>query len=202
MILLSILIPTIPERKVQFSAFHFKIINQIHAEGARDKVEFCVFNSPKGAHSVGEKRDALYRMATGTYSVQLDDDDDVPDDFIKEVLKAIEQDADCIGYYERCVMDGTYKRSKISIDCKCWQEFNEPINGNHYERTPFFKTPIKTELCQKVGVKDMRFAEDHDFAIRIYPYLKTETFIAKEMYYYSANTLTPQQHKERYGITN
>ena len=203
MILLSILIPTIPEREKQFKAITAKLINQAFLCGSKDEVEFVFNSKPKGTISIGLKRDEMYKKAKGLFAVQIDDDDDVPDYFVETILRTIKNNSsvDCIGYYERCLINGVKKRSKISVLSKEWRENKIPINGVDYLRTPFFKTPIKTELCQKTGVLDMRFGEDHDFAKRIFPLLKSESFINKVMYFYTANSLTQQQHKERYGIT-
>jgi glycosyltransferase involved in cell wall biosynthesis len=190
MILLSILIPTIPERKEQFEA-----LKDFLDEQKTKKVEVLFSDFGKKEMSIGSKRNMLYNAAKGLYSVQIDDDDSVPEYFIKEILKAIETRPDCVGYKEHCTINNEVQDSIITISNKEWKT----INKTHF-RTPFFKTPILTELCQKVGVKDMRFSEDHDFAKRIFPLLKTEVFIPKIMYYYTANSLTKQQHKDRYGI--
>ncbi len=48
-----------------------------------------------------------------------------------------------------------------------------------------------------VGVKDMRFGEDHDFANRILPFLKTEHYIDREMYIYQYKS---EPHNIKYGI--
>lgn len=199
MIKLSILIPTIPERSWQFGILLNSIERQIK-ELNTNEVEVIYNDAPKGEISIGLKRDNLYKLAEGVYSVQIDDDDLVSVEYIKTVLAAISDGKDCIGYIENCVINGEHKKSLLSLSCKEWKEFKTPIECFTYHRTPFFKTPIKTELCVQTGVKDLRFGEDHDFAKRIYPLLKTETFINKEMYFYSANSLTENEHKERYGI--
>jgi len=199
MIKLSILIPTIPERSWQFEMLLKSIENQIKELGTNE-VEIIYNDAPKGEISIGLKRDWLYKMAKGVYSVQIDDDDLVSVDYVKTVLEAIKEGKDCIGYIENCVINGEHKKSLLSFSCPIWKEFNPPVEGFTYHRSPFFKTPIKTELCIETGVKDLRFGEDHDFSKRINSLLKTETFINKEMYFYSANSLTTQQHNERYGI--
>lgn len=193
---LSILIPTLPEREAKLKTLLAFLKPQLN-----HFVEIIIDDTAKEAMSIGNKRNELYKKAIGTYSVQIDDDDLVPDNYIHEVLKALDNKPDCVGYLEDCMMDGIKKLSIISIACQEWSNGNRQTDGFDYLRTPFFKTPIKTELCEQVGVADMRFGEDHDFAKRIYPLLKKEEFINKIMYYYSANSLTPEQHQERYGIT-
>lgn len=190
MVLLSILIPTLPERSEQLNKLLAIIEPQLTNE-----VEVILDSRAKLDVSIGLKREALYHRARGIYSVQIDDDDTIPEFYVKEILEAIKQNPDCIGYKEHCTINGEFNDSIISISNKRWYS----INKTHF-RTPHFKTPILTNICRKVGVKDMRFGEDHDFAVRIFPLLIKEVFIPLQMYYYTANSLTPQQKKERYGL--
>lgn len=188
MIQLSILIPTIPEREKQLKNLLEIIKGQYTPE-----IEFVIDDRPKGSVSIGAKREALYHKARGIYSVQVDDDDTIPEYFVEECLSNL--GADCIGYKEHCTMDGEVQDSVISITNKRWYS----INKTHF-RTPHFKTPILTNICRKVGVADKSWGEDHDFAKRVFPLLQTEKFIPRIMYYYTGTSLTSQQKKERYGL--
>lgn len=201
--ILSICIPSVIGRESQFSDLCDEINIQVERIGAHDSVELITDVDNKQV-SIGAKRNRMYQRCTGTYAVQIDDDDWIDSDYIKKVLKACKTGADCIGYLEHCVMDGVEKYSSFSLKYRQWHEFkgNPDANGITYYRTPFTKTPIKTGICKRVGVKDKRFAEDHDFAKRVYRHLKTEEFINEVMYYYTANTLTRREHNERYGIGN
>jgi hypothetical protein len=196
MMLLTICFPTIVGREKQFEYIFNKIGNQVRDLGLIEEVNAVHFKDNKEI-SIGMKRDSMYKQATGLFSVQIDDDDDVADDFVKSIYDAIKEnpDVDCIGYMERCIMDGVTKYSKISNEFNDWA-----TTSTGYERTPFFKVPIKTSICQQVGVSDIRFGEDHDFAQRAKPFIKTQTFIDKALYYYTGNSLTAEQHKERYGL--
>jgi len=194
--ILSILIPTTTDRQADFERLESELQKQI---GNKQVEVFSLCDNKEV--SVGAKRNELYKMAQGKYSVMIDSDDWVPPYYIKEVLKAAKQDKDCIGYIEACLINGEEKKSLISLKCEKWCEFSPAKEGFHYHRTPFFKVPIKTEICKYVGVKDMRFAEDHDFAKRVHMMLKDEAFINKEMYYYHANSMTREEHNKRYGIT-
>ena len=193
---LCICIPTVVGREPQFEYLFNKIGNQVRDLNLTDEIDCVVFKDNKEI-SIGMKRDRMYKMSKAYFTVQIDDDDDVADDYIKTVYDTIvaNPDVDCIGYMERCVMDGVTKYSKISLECNEWRTLPDG-----YERTPFFKVPIRTAVCQRVGVADMRFGEDHDFANRIKEHLKSEVFIDKALYYYTGNSLTAEQHKERYGL--
>ncbi len=194
---LSIGIPTVLGRETQCNALVYLIQLQIDESGLKKEVELFIDKDNKDV-SIGAKRDRMYKRSKGLFSVQIDDDDMVPTDYVKTIFEATKNKVDCIGYKERCIFDGMHRKvSDISFKYAEWKQFHIPINGIHHQRTPFFKTPILTYLCQMVGVKDMRFGEDHDFANRILPFLKTEHYIDREMYIYQYKS---EPHNQKYGI--
>jgi hypothetical protein len=198
--ILSVCIPTIVGRESQAQALITEIEDQVSACGARDRVEIIIDKDNKEV-SIGAKRQRMYVKCNGEYAVQIDDDDNIAPYYIEKVLEALKSKPDCVGYYERCTMDGVIKYAIHSRVYSKWITLSKPDNvGASYYRAPFFKDPIKTSICVGVGVKDMRFGEDQDFAIRVWPKLKTETFIPEVMYYYTGVGLTQKQMKERYGI--
>lgn len=194
--ILSICIPTVYGREDSFNKLITEINKQISELKAEEKVELIVEKDNKEI-SIGKKRNNMYLKCNGEYSVQIDDDDMIASDYINEVLKATDLDKDCITYIEHCNIDGQYSRSLFSVNFPKWMDLVIPVNNCVRVRTPFFKTPIKTDLCKLIKVKDMRYAEDIDFSERIYPFLKTETFINKEMYFYQYKKT---DHNTRYGI--
>lgn len=191
---LTIAIPTVKGRERQFAKLYSFLDKQRTSE-----VEI-IYELDNKELSIGTKRDILYNRAQGVYTVQVDDDDTVCEDYVPTILNNIKDFPDCVGYYEHCTIDGQHKRSEISLRLNSWETFSPARSGVDYFRTPYFKVPILTTICKEVGVKDMRFGEDHDFAQRIFNKLRNCKFIDKYMYYYSANSLTPQEHNERYGI--
>lgn len=196
---LSICIPTVIGREEKFDHLYTYIKAQIVKNNLEKDIEIISEKDNKEM-SIGKKRDILYNRAKGVFSVQVDDDDWLDSNYIAEVYTRLNAN-DCVGYIEHCTINGEESLSKISIECKEWKELQPHQNSKFkYFRTPFFKTPIRTELCKRVGVNDMRYSEDHDFSKRIFPFLMTESFINKPMYFYSANSLTREQHNLRYGI--
>lgn len=213
MILLSIHIPTTDDRSASYALLEEEIRNQcvaigeepieswpqfgLNPGGWRSKhIEFLYCRDNKGI-SIGKKRDILYKASTGLYSVQWDSDDWMALTTVKHLLNAcrLRCPHDCITYQELVVINRIEKRSNFSLKYEDWAE-NE--DGFDYVRTPFFKTPILTKLCQEVGVNDMRYAEDHDFARRIKPFLNSEVHINEQLYWYQH---TSSEFKQRYGIT-
>jgi hypothetical protein len=193
MIKLSILIPTIESRAQQFNRLIAFIENNIDKHNVRDGVEIISLCDNK-ERTIGEKREHLYQLAQGLYAWQLDDDDAIDPEAVPLILAAMETDPDCITFQEACNIDGNLKSSNFSLKYSDW---GENIDGFDYVRTPFFKTPIKTALCQQAQIPHIRFGEDIAFARNIYPLLKTEVHIPLPLYYYNHDS-TP--FNERYGI--
>jgi glycosyltransferase involved in cell wall biosynthesis len=191
--ILSMQIPTIVGREERFQKLqeHLLLQCQDHPD-----VE-VIFLKDNKEISIGAKRQKLYEMSKGKWSVQIDDDDSVADDYVEQILAALEQDPDCVGYIEDITMDGKHQQSSIS---NTWPMWKANYQGWNYVRTPYFKVPIKTELCLAAGVKDMRFGEDHDFARRIHPMLNHEIYLDIPMYYYNRVSNKNETHNERYGI--
>jgi hypothetical protein len=202
---LSILIPTVVGREANFDILKNKIKAQAAAANLILGLDVEILSAKDDKQiSIGKKRQFLYQKAKGAFSVQLDDDDDIVDDYVKTVhaaaKHAVKIGADCIGYQELCStsQNKIQKISNFSLKYPAWKEFQyAEESGFHHYRTPFCKTPILTKLCVQAGVADMRFGEDHDFAKRIYPLLNKEVYINKVMYLYN---YTPEDHNKKYGI--
>lgn len=192
---LTICIPTIHSRKAAFDLLRLHIQNQINEFGYQKEVQI-ISECDNKEISIGAKRNKLINSAQGKYIVMIDDDDWVPYHFVHSIMKAIETEPDCVGYLELCNYFGT-KMNETSCFSKRFSSWADNIEGYNHVRTPFFKTPIKTEIAKQVGCKDMRFGEDHDFAICVYPLLKTEVFINDYLYEYRYKA---EPHAQKYGI--
>jgi len=190
---LSILLPTVGGRERAFNELLTFIEKQ--AEPYPDIEILSAFDNKE--ISIGAKRQLLYEAATGVYSWQIDDDDWLSDDASEKVMQAAKLKADCITFQEQCLFNGKQNgKSNFSIKYKVWAE-NE--DGFDHVRTPFFKTPIKTDICLKVGVKDMRYAEDHQFAVDVLKHLKSEAHINRVVYIYRYVKVDSQT---KYGISD
>lgn len=147
--------------------------------------------------TIGEKRELMYKEANGIFSFQIDDDDDIADDAIELILKAIKEnpDVDCVTFRERCIMNGNYKSSNHSLKYEKWQD---NFDGFDYVRCPFYKDVIRTDIAKLVPFPFIRYNEDEQWSMAIRPHLKTEHHIDKELYYYIYEP--KETHEERYGF--
>lgn len=209
--LLSILIPSVEGRMNQRIGLINTIIEQVGGvvDCKGDTIDTCTIGKywsedieiiiaiDNKQISIGEKRQLLHEQSTGKYIWSIDDDDSIAPDAISLILSTIREnpDVDCITFQERVEIDGVVKRSNHSL---AYEQWGENIGGMDYVRTPFFKSVIKREIALQVPVAEKRYAEDIDWAERIYPLLKTEVHIPQQLYLYQ-HISSP--FTERYGIT-
>lgn len=198
MIGLSILIPTIEGRENSFNELHRKI--RMDADfvfcilGVRIEILYLKDNKQM---TIGEKRNRLYKMATGLFSIQIDDDDDLADGALWSIIVNAHLHSHCITFREKCLINGQLYSSNHSIKYDDWGENKD---GYDYVRTPFFKSAIRTVIAQSIPIPHIRYGEDHEWSKLLKPHLKNEVHIDKELYIYQHNS-KPEDFNSRYGIT-
>jgi hypothetical protein len=198
--LLTIAIPTTPERLKCFGDLRHELNRQRVKHGLLDNTEI-IFDDAGKEMTVGEKRELLYQKASGLFCVQWDDDDSISEDGLFKIVTAIQlaPSADCITYQEYVDIDGVEYKSRHSLQYDDWEGDGHVIfpDGYHYHRTPFFKSAIKTEIANIVPVPHIRFGEDHQWAQSLKPLLKSEVHIPEQIYRYIHRSSNPT---ERYGL--
>lgn len=161
-----------------------------------EEIEIIIVKDEK-QNSIGAKREMLYKLAKGLYSLQIDDDDLIAEDAIPLILQAIKEnpDVDCITFRENCMMNGEYKSCNHSLKYEKWQD---NFDGFDYVRCPFYKDVIRTNIAKSVPFPHIRYNEDEQWSMALRPHLKTEHHIDKELYYYIYEP--KESHEERYGF--
>ena len=194
--LLTIMVPTTKDRYAQFRMLGRSIFNQIFDNSLWDKVEF-IWEEDNKEISVGAKRQLLLERARGEFVVGIDSDDAIAETYVKDIINAIESNrvTDHVGFFERCIMEGSESKSIFSIK---YQKWAENVDGYDHIRCANPKSVIRRTKALQVGFPDLRFGEDRIFSENVTPLLTSEVFIEKELYIYKP---TPSPHNERYGIT-
>ena len=111
---LSILTPTIPSREKQLHTLQTRIEEQSSALKSSGQVEHLILSDNR-TRSIGEKRQALVDIAIGEYIAFCDDDDNVSDDYVSEILKAIETKADVITFNQKAIYNGLQSEVHFGI---------------------------------------------------------------------------------------
>jgi glycosyltransferase involved in cell wall biosynthesis len=175
--------PTIDGRKEQFSRLYEKLGKQIAENSLSSEVEILYFLDNK-EHSLGFKRNKLIEMAKGRFVAFVDDDDDVSEDYVSLICRAIEEnpDIDCIGIKGIITFAG--KNPRVFIHSLKYRKYFS--KGGIYFRPPYHLNPIKREIACKYQFEDISYSEDIDWALRICRdrALQKEYFINKAIYFY------------------
>jgi glycosyltransferase involved in cell wall biosynthesis len=104
MILLSILIPSIPERLPILHALINRYQDYIEKYNLTEWVEIVSIIDNK-KRSIGQKRSDLIALAQGKYFVITDDDDELLGSYFRFIHEAIDQDKDVITYKQWAVIN-------------------------------------------------------------------------------------------------
>jgi hypothetical protein len=137
-----------------------------------------------GRIAIGTKRNILVSRATGEYCAFVDDDDLVAENYVDNVLQAIENKPDCVGIEGEMTTDGHHPRKFIhSLRYKSWFE-----KDNVYYRNPNHLNPIRRELMLKVPFPELNHGEDSAFSLSMLPLLQTEEYVKGTMYFYDFRT--------------
>ena|ERR1700690_2077492 len=185
-IVLSILIATLDERAGLLCRLLDNITKQIEENNAKDKVEI-ICELDNRVFTTGYKRNILLNRATGKYLVFIDDDDSVPNYYIKELLIAAESDCDCFAINGVMTTNGQdSKRWFISIHNQ-YITVQDGYGSEYFMRYPNHICPIRSSIAKQFKFPDVTQGEDFAWATAIHNtgILKNEYVISLPMYTYN-----------------
>lgn len=173
---LSILILTLPSRIKRL----LKLLPGLLTQAKGKQVEILYFGDNK-KRWVGKKRHDMLMLAKGEYVSFIDDDDSVADDYVDEILKALESNPDCVLFD---VMTTIHKEPpKVAKFVKyCAANLDK---GDHFERLPNHLMVMKRTIALEIGYAHVSRGEDTDFSLRVHVHLKKQVRIDKVLYYYN-----------------
>lgn len=171
---LSILICHLADREVQI-----KKLLTVLGDQARPDIEILV-ETDDGTMSIGEKRNILLSKAKGDYVCFIDDDDEVPEYYVEEILKAIESKPDCVGF-NGAIVSAEGKRDLVSYRKGITQVDRE---GEWFRAGIGHLSPVKREIAVSIKFPEKNSAEDYEYAKELQEKLTSEAVIDKFMYFY------------------
>jgi glycosyltransferase involved in cell wall biosynthesis len=191
---LSILIPTTTKRCGRFFTSMVENINDQIIKNDRNDIEVLglLDNYKK---TIGEKRNILLNMASGQFVVFLDDDDRITDDFLFEVLYAIDNNnnADCIVYDMMCIINGTREiLSKFGIEFEYTKGIKfdiikqSPITPELWYGKPSHNMVWASRIAKSCIFPNCNTGEDFAWVKQAWPRIKKQVRIDKTLYYYDA----------------
>lgn len=179
--LLSILIPSTPNRENMLASLISSLDSQIDRLWLWDEVEILI-ELDNFEKTIGEKRNALLDRVEGKYLCFIDSDDRVSENYLKQLMFGIMSDVDCCSLNGIITTDMDNPKTFIhSIKHNNWYESNDI-----YYRPPNHLNCIKSEIAKKFKFPLINSGEDRDWSMQINEsgLLKTEYEIKETIYYY------------------
>ena len=176
---ISILIPTIPERWQKFETLTKEIKRQIKETfNVHPTLGTCEINSlstPKftdGGLSIGEKRQKLIEAARGKYLCFLDDDESVSPNYVETLLRLVyADDPDVVTFRSIAKMDNFWTVVDMSLQYKRNQQATP---NDIVRRPPWHICPVRSEFAKQEVFNKSNYGEDWDWFKRVLKKCKKE----------------------------
>jgi len=190
--ILSILIPSIPERRHKLLPLLNELYRQCLAlqttHPSLGSVEILVDDSVKfldGGLSIGQKRELLKQRACGTYLCFLDDDDNVTPNYIEQLVRLCNEGQDIVTFRTLIKNDHYW----ALIDMQLTNLVNGEVNPHGtIDRTPWHICPVKSSIAKNESFTSINHNEDWDWMQRVLLNVHTES--------HSDMILTQYNHSE------
>ena len=179
MIILSILIPTIPEREETFR----KLINELWLQRATlnayhptlGEVEFKIDESKSFLNdglSIGKKRQSLVERAEGKYLCFLDDDEDIAPNYVETLVRLCHSlDPDVVTFRNLTKTDFYW----TVVDMSLKNPVNEEATPERIvKRKPWHICPVRSEYAKKYQFEDSNYGEDWKWFEQVLKHCDTE----------------------------
>ena len=175
---LSILICSVAERCDNFAInIQRQIYDQVNRLADPQSVEVIVLTDNRHM-TIGAKRNHLVAMASGQYTVFVDDDDQVASDYVSSLLEATESGADVLTFNLEYRLNG--KKVRVLRHSLKYRDDNRRCLN-----TPRHTSAVSREIALKLPFPDSSYGEDFDWATRLLAVAKTEHNTDRTLYYYN-----------------
>jgi hypothetical protein len=175
----TILVPTLGQREELFQRLMGVLLPQLDEHEGRVRVLAWRNN---GQPSISEIRDALLATAGTDYVSFVDDDDLVPDYYVAEIVKALDERPDHVGFKIKYTTNDEH--GEIVDHSLRWGKWGRTYDGQLYRDVTHID-PVKTEHAVRARFYARRGrAEDRVWVKQVRQHLATEVYIDKIMYHY------------------
>lgn len=170
--ILSILIPSIPERREQLTRLLDKLYTQQSALNRNHptlgSVEILIDDSKRfleGGLSIGAKRELLKQRSSGKYLCFLDDDDGITPNYLETLVRLCNEDQSIVTFRTLIKDDNYWAVIDMSLDTKTNTEVTPHGTTN---RTPWHICPVKAEIAKRHTFSaTLNHNEDWDWMSRV-----------------------------------
>jgi hypothetical protein len=196
--ILSILIPSIPERgKIMielWAAVGKQIVDLEYGHPSLGSVELIVDETKSflnGGLSIGKKRDSLVRRATGKYLNFLDDDEDMAPNYVETLVRLCQSDADVITFRSFCKNDFYWS----VVDMRLGNPNEEATPDRIVKRNAWHVCPVKSEYAKLYQFEDSNYGEDWQWFEKVLKHCKTEAHTDQIIHQYNHSSKTSEADK-------
>lgn len=178
LLVLSIVMITVPERKKQFQKLRAKLKDQInrcaYVHPTLGKVQIVEVQTKKfinGGASIGNKRQIGLQHSKGKYVCWLDDDDDISPDYVETLLRlAHMNDLDVLTFNSFVRFDQYWALVQMNLDFKV----DEQMMPGIVHRRPYHVCAFRRDLLEGLSFPDTNWDEDTGFLSQVLPLCKTQ----------------------------
>lgn len=174
--ILSLLIPTTPDRVEMFTT----LFNELHRQleymqtfhPSLGQVEILVDDAPRfldGGPSIGKKRDNLVKKARGKYLCFVDSDDYVSPDYLETLVRMCCEDKDICVFRNLTRTDNYWAVVDMSLHYE-----NEQARPGLFTRQPWHICPVRSVYGKMCAFPDLNYGEDWMWMHQVLEMCKTQ----------------------------
>jgi glycosyltransferase involved in cell wall biosynthesis len=186
--IISILIPSIPERAEYLRRLIIDLnkqkdyVNRVHP--TLGDIEIVIDDSVSfllGGKTVGQKRNDLVQRAKGDYLCFLDDDDEVPPNYVEELLRGASWNFDIVTFKSLFKCDTYWATISMSLS----NTNDEATPNGIVKRNAWHICPMRSSIAKKHTFSDKNNAEDWDWMARVLKEIHTEKHLDMFLHQYN-----------------
>lgn len=177
--LFSVLVCNIPFRRNDCS----KLLAYLEKISKGYDVEIlCLYDNKQ--RTVGQKRNDLLKLAQGDYIAFIDDDDDVDNDYFKDICEVLERDRPDVLTFTQLTI---FKDTDRIQECKYSVEYDYESGEDWWRGKPSHTMVWRRAIALKGKFPEVQNTEDVAWVDQVVPYVQKESNIDKPLYMYRFN---------------
>jgi hypothetical protein len=196
--ILSILIPTIPERTDQAVILYNELQNQKSSlnefHHMLGDVEILIDERKSflnGGPSIGKKCESLVGRSQGKYSTILHDDDWIAPNFVESIMRLCQSDKDIITFRSISKLDNFW----MLVDMSLGYSNEQATPSKTITRRPFPICPVRTEFAKQFSFPDSNYSEDSEWMERVLSLCHTEAHSEEILHEYRHSNTKSEANK-------
>lgn len=185
--ILSILVPSIPERKKMLDKLLGEFYRQVHNLNTLHPMlgtaEVLFDDSKKylsGGLSIGKKREGLVQRASGKYLCFCDVDDLPSPNYIEAIIRLCQQDKDVVTFRNFTKTDFYW----TVVDMRLGNIDDQSSPEKIVNRNCWHICPIRSEIAKRHSFPDINYSEDSEWMEKVLPDCFTEAHTDEVLHSY------------------